>query len=108
MVAGNMRMKLILIAIGLACFVSVVICGGSETHSVFSFLENDLVAAKSSPSPQPLMIPLTLIQGADSKGAGIILSLPYFNLLFISLFLSSSYFCFFGSHLYSFILQNLF
>ncbi|KAF7804989.1 pectin acetylesterase 3 isoform X1 [Senna tora] len=64
-----MRMKLILLAIGFACFLSGVISSGSDIHSVFSYLENDLVAAKSSSPPQPLMVALTLIQGAASKGA---------------------------------------
>lgn len=64
------RMKMILILIPFA-FVSVVISAvGSEidSHSQLSFLQNDAVG------PQSLMVPLTLIQAAASKGAGI--SLP--------------------------------
>jgi hypothetical protein len=41
-------------------------------------LENDVVslpdAAAAAPQPQPLMVPLTLIHGADSKGAGFFFS----------------------------------
>lgn len=67
-----MEMKVIFVAIAFACCISCVISSGSEneTHSVFSYLENDVVAAKASSAPQPLMITLTLIQGAASKGAG--------------------------------------
>ncbi|KAJ7977763.1 Pectin acetylesterase [Quillaja saponaria] len=67
-------MKLI-IAISLlsyACFVSGFVSRGSErgtqAHTVLSYLEND-VAAKSPSSVKPLMVGLTLIQGAASKGA---------------------------------------
>lgn len=38
--------------------------------SVLSFFENDVTVA--GPTPRPLMVPLTLIQGADSKGAGMV------------------------------------
>jgi len=49
-------------------FVSVVINARSE----YEFLDqNDAV----SMAARPLMVPLTLIPGADSKGAGISLSL---------------------------------
>ncbi|KAI4301611.1 hypothetical protein L6164_034872 [Bauhinia variegata] len=64
-----MTMKLILIAIGFVCFVSGVICSGSEREPPLSYLENDFAMARSSASPQPLMVGLTLIEGADSKGA---------------------------------------
>ena len=71
-------MKLFLIA--LVAFVSVAIISttGSETHSEaeLSFFENDAVSLSTKPSqPQPLMVPLTLIQGAAAKGAGTILLL---------------------------------
>ncbi|RDX64491.1 Pectin acetylesterase 3 [Mucuna pruriens] len=58
-----MRMKLFLL-IALA-FVSVVI---NDARSE-PLLENDDVLLAATPGPQPLMVPLTLIQGAASKGA---------------------------------------
>ncbi|TKY52391.1 Pectin acetylesterase 6 [Spatholobus suberectus] len=66
-----MTMKLLLVAVELACLVCGIFSFGSETLSTLSFLENDAVStrASSSPQPQPLMVDLTLIQGADSKGA---------------------------------------
>ncbi|KAI4349826.1 hypothetical protein L6164_010376 [Bauhinia variegata] len=64
-----MTTKLISIAIAFACFISGVICGGSEGDSALSYLENDVVMARSSPSPQPLTVGLTLVRGAASKGA---------------------------------------
>jgi hypothetical protein len=38
-------------------------------------LENDVVSLPdaAAAAPQPLMVPLTLIHGADSKGAGFFL-----------------------------------
>lgn len=45
-----------------------------EKESLLAFLENHAAAAASS-SPNPLMVPLTLIQGAASKAAGLSLSL---------------------------------
>ncbi|KAK7269526.1 hypothetical protein RIF29_22257 [Crotalaria pallida] len=66
-------MKLVLIAVGFACLVSGVVSSGSDTLSVHPFLENDAVSVssttKSSSLPQPLMVDLTLIQGAASSGA---------------------------------------
>ncbi|XP_058749692.1 pectin acetylesterase 12-like [Vicia villosa] len=65
-----MIMKLILIIT--FSFVISVIRSETETES-FSplyMLENDVFSAQvSSSQPQSLMVPLTLIQGADSKGA---------------------------------------
>ncbi|TKY61638.1 Pectin acetylesterase 3 [Spatholobus suberectus] len=54
-------MKLILIALA---FVSVVINARSEP-----LFENDAVSLAATPGPPPLTVPLTLIQGAASKGA---------------------------------------
>lgn len=51
-----------------------------EKESLLSFLENHAAAATSS-SPNPLMVPLTLIQGAASKAAGLSLSLSVFYIL---------------------------
>ncbi|KAK7278106.1 hypothetical protein RJT34_23131 [Clitoria ternatea] len=64
-------MKLLLLAVEFACFVSGIFSFGSQTFSTLSFLENDVVYTKplSSPQPQPLMVDLTLIQEAGSKGA---------------------------------------
>lgn len=55
------------------CFV-IVLTGSASgffedldaRETSLSYLENDAAAAVS----EPLMVPLTLIQGADSKGAG--------------------------------------
>ncbi|CAK8544476.1 unnamed protein product [Lathyrus sativus] len=59
-------MKLILIII-FSFIISVI---RSDTLSPLYMLENDVVSVPvSSSQPQPLMVPLTLIQGADSKGA---------------------------------------
>ncbi|KAI9082638.1 hypothetical protein K1719_035507 [Acacia pycnantha] len=41
----------------------------SEGHSVFSYIENDIVTASSPSSSQTLMVNLTLIEAAASKGA---------------------------------------
>lgn len=57
-------MKLILILT--FSFVISVIRSETETESFSPLLENDVFSAQ----PQSLMVPLTLIQGADSKGAG--------------------------------------
>ncbi|OIV91043.1 hypothetical protein TanjilG_17003 [Lupinus angustifolius] len=65
-------MKLVLLAVGFACLVSGVISSGSDTHSMLSFLENGAVSVSSTkPSslPQPVMVGLTLIEGAASTGA---------------------------------------
>jgi len=75
-----MTMKLLLVAVELACLVSGIFSFGSETLSQLSFLENGVVSTRPSssqpqPQPQPLMVDLTLIQGAHSKGAGLSLSL---------------------------------
>ncbi|XP_027367532.1 pectin acetylesterase 12 isoform X1 [Abrus precatorius] len=64
-----MKTKLLLVAIQFACFVSAIFSFGSETLSVLSFIEKDAVTAKPFSSPQPLMVDLTLVEGADSKGA---------------------------------------
>jgi len=69
-------MKLLLVAVELACLVSGIFSFGSESLSQLSFLENGVVSTRpSSSQPQPLMVDLTLIQGAQSKGAGLSLSL---------------------------------
>ncbi|XP_057425527.1 pectin acetylesterase 10-like isoform X2 [Lotus japonicus] len=60
-----MTMKLFLIAFVFTCLVSGIV----SSRSVLSDLENDAVSAKPFSSPQPIMVNLTLIQGADSKGA---------------------------------------
>ncbi|KAK7356236.1 hypothetical protein VNO80_15504 [Phaseolus coccineus] len=65
-----MTMKLLLVAVELACLVYGIFSFGSETLSQLSFLENGVVSTRpSSSQPQPLMVDLTLIQGAHSKGA---------------------------------------
>ncbi|KAJ7973161.1 Pectin acetylesterase [Quillaja saponaria] len=53
-----------------SCFVSGIVSSGSErrTQTVLSYLENDVVSSPPS-SAKPLMVGLTLIQGAASKGA---------------------------------------
>ncbi|XP_045796777.1 pectin acetylesterase 12-like isoform X2 [Trifolium pratense] len=67
-----MRMKMILI-ITFSFLISVI--RSDETHtdhlSPQYILENDVVSLPdaAAPQPQPLMVPLTLIHGADSKGA---------------------------------------
>ncbi|CAL5194900.1 unnamed protein product [Lathyrus oleraceus] len=63
-------MKLILI-ITFSFVISVIRSETQkETLSPLYMLENDDFSAKvPSSKPQPLMVPLTLIQGADSKGA---------------------------------------
>lgn len=78
----EMRMKVVVQLIALLVFVSAVISARSETNYSTTW-ENDVVpvllAVKRSSSPQlpqPLMVPLTLIQGAASKGAGIFLFSP--------------------------------
>lgn len=82
----SMRMKLlILLAAEFAFLVSGIISSGSETQTLMSFSENDVV------SLQPQMVNLTLIQGADSKGAGLYLSLFLF-LRTISIIYPLSYF----------------
>ncbi|CAL0300177.1 unnamed protein product [Lupinus luteus] len=65
-------MKLVLVAVGFACLLSGVISFGSDTLSMLSFLENGAVSVSSTkPSslPQPVMVGLTLIEGAASTGA---------------------------------------
>ncbi|KHN14241.1 pectin acetylesterase 6-like isoform X1 [Glycine soja] len=67
-----MTMKLVLVVVEVACLVSGILSFGSETLSELSFLENDVVSTtrpSSSSQPQPLMVDLTLIHEADSKGA---------------------------------------
>jgi len=71
----EMRRMNILIIITVVTFFFVI-------SSVRSHEENDVVSVpfaairSSSPLlPQPLMIPLTLIHGADSKGAGFSLTI---------------------------------
>lgn len=70
----NKKMKWMLHLCFFLCFVAVfsrsedVLEAMKARERVLSFLENDAVVS-GSPS-KPLMVPLTLIQGADSKGAG--------------------------------------
>lgn len=75
----EMRMKVVVQLITLAFISAVISATRSETNYSTTW-ENDVVpvllAVKRSSSPQlpqPLMVPLTLIQGAASKGAGIFL-----------------------------------
>ncbi|XP_004494485.1 pectin acetylesterase 3 isoform X1 [Cicer arietinum] len=65
-----MRMKVILLLTQLA-FVIISARSETQTHNLspLYILENDVVPASTSPQTQPLMVPLTLIQGASSKGA---------------------------------------
>lgn len=78
-------MRLILTVLGYVCCFAGVVLGGSELGSfedftviekhkegLLSLVENDKAA--SPVSSKPLTVPLTLIQGAASKGAGISLS----------------------------------
>lgn len=72
-------MKQLILVVAFA-FISVAISGTrseteTETHSFsqspLSLLENDAVSVSlDAAKPLPLMVPLTLIQGAASKGAG--------------------------------------
>ncbi|RDX73851.1 Pectin acetylesterase 6 [Mucuna pruriens] len=66
-----MTMKLVLVAVELACLVSGILSVESETLWTLSSLEEDAVSTRpySQPQPQSLMVNLTLILGADSKGA---------------------------------------
>jgi len=83
-----MRMKLLLVAVEVACLVSGIFSFGSQTLSQLSFLENGVVSTRpSSTQPQPLMVDLTLIQEALSKGAGLSLSLSLSQLIFFKWFL---------------------
>uniref|UniRef100_A0A2C9VUA8 Pectin acetylesterase n=1 Tax=Manihot esculenta TaxID=3983 RepID=A0A2C9VUA8_MANES len=56
-----------------ACTVICMVLGGSlddfQDFKTLSFLENDAVSPSTPAAPKPLMIDLTLIQSADSKGA---------------------------------------
>lgn len=72
------------------CSVAAVVWSGSgdgfekprDTETAISLLENEMMA--SSSASQVPMVPLTLIQGADSKGAGTFLSLSLsLSLLFV-------------------------
>ncbi|KAL3031043.1 hypothetical protein AAZX31_02G006500 [Glycine max] len=66
----TMKLLLLVAVVEVACLVSGILSFGSETLSELSFLENDVVStARPSSSSQPLMVDLTLIQAADSKGA---------------------------------------
>lgn len=69
-----------LVAYLYACSVIGLVFAGSldvfEDFKTLSFLESD-AGSPSSPVAQPLMVDLTLIQGADSKGAGTTQSLIY-------------------------------
>ncbi|XP_054818615.1 pectin acetylesterase 2-like [Prosopis cineraria] len=65
------NMELALLFLGLAYAVSGFLLDASEPegHSVFSYIENDIVTAHSPSSSQALMVDLTLIEAAASKGA---------------------------------------
>lgn len=79
----TMKLLLLVAVVEVACLVSGILSFGSETLSELSFLENDVVStARPSSSSQPLMVDLTLIQGADSKGAGLSLSLSHTLFIF--------------------------
>ena len=73
----RMRSRMNLIGIAFVCLVSGALSLGFETETVLSYLENNVVVPQSSslPHSELLMVPLTLIEGAASKGAGISLSL---------------------------------
>ena len=88
------RMKVILTVLGYVCCVVGVVLSGSELGSfedftviekqkegLLSLVENDKAA--SPVSSKPLMVPLTLIQGAASTGAGISLSFSLFCVCFV-------------------------
>lgn len=87
-------MKVILTVLGYVCCVVGVVLSGSELGSfedftviekqkegLLSLVENDKAA--SPVSSKPLMVPLTLIQGAASTGAGISLSFSLFCVCFV-------------------------
>jgi hypothetical protein len=83
-----MKMKLlILFAAQFAFLVSGFI--SSESETLFSFSQNDFVSANQL---EPLMVNLTLIQGADSKGAGIYFYLYLSFSVQFSFFLKSGFF----------------
>jgi len=91
----------ILIIITTVTFFFVISSVRSQTQNLSPryILENDVVSVpfaairSSSPQPQPLMIPLTLIHGADSKGAGF--SLKCINLSLCLKWISLSFKFFF-------------
>ncbi|XP_028770962.1 pectin acetylesterase 2 [Neltuma alba] len=64
-------MKLALLLFGFVYSVSGFVLDASKTQgqSVFSYIENDIVTALSPSSSQALMVNLTLIEAAASKGA---------------------------------------
>ena len=74
-------MKVVLV-VGFVCCVFGMVLSGSdseqgyftkEKEGLLSLVENDAaVAAASTPLAEPLMVELSLINGADSKGAGIL------------------------------------
>ncbi|KAK4282638.1 hypothetical protein QN277_013992 [Acacia crassicarpa] len=65
------NMELALLFFGFVYSVSGFVLHESipEGHSVFSYIENDIVTASSPSSSQALMVNLTLIEVAASKGA---------------------------------------
>lgn len=73
-----MKMKLTLILFGFICCVSGFVLDRSERDSVLSYIENDVVGAKSPSLSHPLMVDLTLIEAAAATRAGLSLSLTYF------------------------------
>ena len=66
-----------LIGIAFVFLVSGAPSLGFETETVLSYLESNAVVPEPSslPHSELLTVPLTLIEGAASKGAGISLSL---------------------------------
>jgi len=97
-------MKATLTVLGYVCCVVGFVLSGSGHHASASFEELNLKEleiekekdgllslvqndAAASPSlPKPLLVPLTLIQEAASKGAGISLSLSLSLSLFLFVF----------------------
>lgn len=87
----KMMMRVILTVLGYVfCVVGLALSGSdsvpfedfdvrelemeNEKKGLLASVENE-AAVVSPSSPKPLMVPLTLIQGADSKAAGLSLSL---------------------------------
>lgn len=82
----NITMKLTMIKIFAFVFFVCSVSGFSESDSVLSYIE----AAKASPSPQSLMVDLTLIEGAAANGAGIFLLSFLLNFLLFFFLLHAS------------------
>lgn len=93
----KMMMRVILTVLGYVfCVVGLALSGSdsvpfedfdvrelemeNEKKGLLASVENE-AAVVSPSSPKPLMVPLTLIQGADSKAAGLSLSLSLYYIL---------------------------